>query len=153
MKNTEIITLEMIQKAYRKVGPFISRPAENNDADTDDYFCIGTDGNLWVLGNHGDHEAAEETAASLLDDGEGNSVVWLFGKDTAMDWRDILVKEIPNSVDKTPSLVAAPEILKALQHVAEYLDELSENYETGCAPPGLTCAKQHVNEALLWLFT
>ncbi len=47
-----------------------------------------------------------------------------------------------------PLYAAAPQMLKALQHVAEYLDELSENYETGRKPPGLICAEQYVHEAI-----
>jgi hypothetical protein len=61
------------------------------DDDTDDYFCIGMEGRLWILGNHGDTQAAEETAASL-----GVEVVWMFGRQTAMDWRDSLNQALPS---------------------------------------------------------
>lgn len=58
--------------------------------DTDEYFCIGADGRLWILGNHGDYEAAEDTAKSLEVE-----VVWMFGKQTAIDWRDSLLQALP----------------------------------------------------------
>lgn len=58
-----------------------------------DYFCIGDDGQLWILGNHGDHEAAEDTAASL-----SINVVWLFGEQSAKDWQDQLGKALPDLV-------------------------------------------------------
>ena len=58
--------------------------------DADDYFCIGADGRLWILGNHGDYQAAEDTANSLNVD-----VIWMITKSTATDWRDSLLQAIP----------------------------------------------------------
>jgi hypothetical protein len=49
------------------------------------YFCLASDGLLYNLGNHGDHEAAEDTAQSL-----GLDVIWMFGESTAHSWRDTL---------------------------------------------------------------
>ena len=57
---------------------------------TDEYFCIGADGRLWMLGNQEDYEAAEDTAKSLEVE-----VIWMFGKQTAIDWRDSLLQAIP----------------------------------------------------------
>jgi hypothetical protein len=58
--------------------------------DADDYFCIGTDGRLWILGNHGGFEAAEDTARSL-----DVEPVWIFGRETAIAWRDSLNQALP----------------------------------------------------------
>lgn len=49
------------------------------------YFCLAADGLIYILGNHGDYEAAEETAQSL-----GLDVIWMFGEDSARSWRDTL---------------------------------------------------------------
>jgi len=49
------------------------------------YYCLADDGRLYALGNHGDYEAAEDTAKSL-----GWNVVWLFGEDSRDDWADCL---------------------------------------------------------------
>lgn len=54
-------------------------------SDSEMYFCLAADGLLYVLGNHGDYEAAEETAQSL-----GLDVIWLFGEDSARSWKDTL---------------------------------------------------------------
>ena len=56
---------------------------------SDDYFCVGVDGNLWILGNHGDYEAAEDTAKSL-----GIDAVWMFGRKTAEQWKATLTKTL-----------------------------------------------------------
>lgn len=50
--------------------------------DTENYFCLAGDGLLYSLGNHGDFEAAEDTAQSL-----GLDVIWMFGEDTARSWQ------------------------------------------------------------------
>jgi len=57
--------------------------------DSEVYFCLSSDGLIYCLGNHGDCEAAEETAASL-----GVEVIWLFGEDTAHSWRDTLTHHL-----------------------------------------------------------
>ena len=49
------------------------------------YFCLASDGLLWNLGDHGDYEAAEDTARSL-----GLEVIWMIGEDEAAVWRDFL---------------------------------------------------------------
>lgn len=58
--------------------------------DTDDYFCICTNSRLWVLGNHGDFEAAEDTARSL-----GVEPVWMFGREAAIALCDNLNQALP----------------------------------------------------------
>ena len=49
------------------------------------YFCLATDGLIYILGEHGDSETANATAENL-----GLDVVWLFGESTAHSWRDVL---------------------------------------------------------------
>lgn len=53
--------------------------------DTDEYFCICTNGRLWVLGTHADFEEAEAEVRRL-----GAQPVWLFGREAAVAWRDSL---------------------------------------------------------------
>jgi len=53
--------------------------------DSETYFCLASDGLLYNLGDHGDCEAAEDTARSL-----GLDVIWMFGEETAHSWRDTL---------------------------------------------------------------
>ena len=53
--------------------------------DSEMYFCLATDGLIYILGDHGDSEAASGTAESL-----GLDVVWLFGESSANSWRDTL---------------------------------------------------------------
>ena len=53
--------------------------------DTENYFCLASDGLIYSLGNHGDYEAADDTAESL-----GLEIIWLFGEDTARSWADTL---------------------------------------------------------------
>lgn len=55
--------------------------------DTDNFFCLATDGLIWFLGNHGDFEAASETADSL-----GLEAVWVFGEESARNWLATLQK-------------------------------------------------------------
>lgn len=45
------------------------------------YFCLASDGLLYRLGDHGDFEAADDTAQSL-----GLDVIWLFGEESASSW-------------------------------------------------------------------
>ena len=47
------------------------------------YFCLASDGLIYNLGDHGDFEAAEETAESL-----GLDVIWMLGEAEASSWRD-----------------------------------------------------------------
>jgi hypothetical protein len=53
------------------------------------YFCLASDGLLYNLGDHGDCEAAEDTAQSI-----GLDVIWLFGELTAHSWRDTLAHHL-----------------------------------------------------------
>jgi hypothetical protein len=56
--------------------------------DSEMYYCLCSHGELWILGYHGDYEAANDTAESM-----GLEVVWLFGEETAKQWRNTLNKE------------------------------------------------------------
>jgi len=58
--------------------------------DTDDYFCICEAGHIRRLGNHGDNESAEAVAKSL-----GLDIIYLFGRDQAIKWRDTLNRLLP----------------------------------------------------------
>jgi hypothetical protein len=60
-----------------------------SDKDSETYFCLATDGLLYNLGNHGDYEAAEDTATGLRLD-----VVWMFGESTAHSWLDTLKQHL-----------------------------------------------------------
>ena len=53
------------------------------------YFCLASDGLIYNLGDHGDIEAADDTAASLH-----LEVIWLFGEDTARSWMDTLQEHL-----------------------------------------------------------
>lgn len=53
--------------------------------DSEMYFCLASDGLLYILGNHGDFEAAEDTARDM-----GLEVIWLLDEQTARSWRDTL---------------------------------------------------------------
>lgn len=90
----------------------------HDQSDTDDYFCIGVDGKLWALGNHGDYQAAEDTAASL-----GVDVVWMFGSQTAADWRDSLLQAIPNETRTTPLTELEQSLLVLCQQALHALHE------------------------------
>jgi len=57
--------------------------------DHETYFCLASDGLIYNLGDHGDFEAAEDTAKSLHLD-----VIWLFGEDTAINWMDTLAHHL-----------------------------------------------------------
>jgi hypothetical protein len=51
--------------------------------------------------------------------------------------------------EETPLYAAAAQMLDALKHVAEYLEEVTENnYARGPKPPGLACAEAYVLEAI-----
>ena len=54
---------------------------KTSDKDHEMYYCLASDGEIYILGDHGDYEAAEATAESI-----GLSVVWMFGEDTARSW-------------------------------------------------------------------
>jgi hypothetical protein len=54
-----------------------------------DYFCLSADGEICVLGNHGDFDAAADTAANM-----GWNPVWIFDTETAREWRDVLTKRL-----------------------------------------------------------
>ena len=49
--------------------------------DTENFFCLSADGHIYFLGNHGDWEAAEDTAQNL-----GYEPIWVFGENSAKDW-------------------------------------------------------------------
>ena len=53
------------------------------------YFCLALDGLLYNLGDHGDIDAADDTATSL-----GLDVVWMFGESTAQSWLDTLTQHL-----------------------------------------------------------
>jgi hypothetical protein len=57
------------------------------------YFCLVSDGLIYNLGDHGDFEAAEDTAQSL-----GLDVIWMFGESTAQSWRDTLAQHLEVTV-------------------------------------------------------
>jgi hypothetical protein len=50
-----------------------------------DYFCLASDGLIYLLGNHGDIEAADDTARSI-----GLEAIWLFNEETAKEWMETL---------------------------------------------------------------
>ena len=50
-----------------------------------DYFCLADDGLLWKLGNHGDFDAADDTARSI-----GLNAIWIFDELTMQNWRETL---------------------------------------------------------------
>ena len=52
---------------------------------TQNYFCLASDGLIYALGNHGDIEAADDTAHSLA-----LEAVWIFDEKTAQQWVDTL---------------------------------------------------------------
>jgi hypothetical protein len=49
------------------------------------WYCIACDGKLYILGDHGDFESAEEKAEDM-----GLEAVWLFDQTTADEWRETL---------------------------------------------------------------
>lgn len=49
------------------------------------YYCLADDGRIWILGNHGDIEAADDTAASM-----GLNAIWIIDEETADQWRAVL---------------------------------------------------------------
>jgi len=53
--------------------------------DSEMFFCLSGDGELYILGNHGDWEAAEDTAQNL-----GLDPIWVFGEESAKQWRNTL---------------------------------------------------------------
>ena len=57
------------------------------------YFCLASDGLIYNLGDHGDFEAAEDTAQNL-----GLDVIWMFGESTAQSWRDTLTQHLEVTV-------------------------------------------------------
>lgn len=58
--------------------------------DTDNYFCVdGDTGDIFLLGNHGDIIAAEDTAQSL-----GLQPVWIFGQECATHWLQQLTRHL-----------------------------------------------------------
>lgn len=55
--------------------------------DSQDYFCLASDGLIYALGNHGDIEAADDTARSIA-----LEAIWIFDQETAHDWAATLKK-------------------------------------------------------------
>lgn len=80
-----------ISEGSETTGHVANRAVESEVPDCQNYFCIGSEGVLWILGNHGDFEAAEDTAKSLSID-----VIWMFGEQTAMDWLERLSQASPS---------------------------------------------------------
>lgn len=56
--------------------------------DSEMFFCLSSDGMLWILGNHGAWEAADDTAQSM-----GLDPIWVFGEETAKQWRSVLTHD------------------------------------------------------------
>jgi hypothetical protein len=50
------------------------------------FYCLSSDGELYILGNHGDWYAAEDTAKSI-----GLDPIWVFGESSAEQWRSVLM--------------------------------------------------------------
>lgn len=67
--------------------------------ETEDFFCLAADGLIYFLGNHGDIEAADDTAESL-----NLEVIWMFGKDTAQNWAETIQHHLQHNTtkDNTP---------------------------------------------------
>ncbi len=57
------------------------------------YFTLAGDGLLYNLGDHGDYEAANDTAESL-----GLDVIWMLGEDTARIWNNTLAHHLEVSL-------------------------------------------------------
>ena len=53
------------------------------------YFALNPDGLLCNLGDHGDWEAAEETARDLRID-----PIWTLNEDEALNWAEFILTEI-----------------------------------------------------------
>jgi hypothetical protein len=53
------------------------------------YFALNSDGLLYNLGDHGDWEAAEETASDLRLD-----LIWTLNEDEALNWAEFILLEI-----------------------------------------------------------
>jgi hypothetical protein len=49
------------------------------------WYCLAADGNLYILGDHGDFEAADDAADEM-----GLEAVWLFDQTTADEWWETL---------------------------------------------------------------
>lgn len=49
------------------------------------YYCLADDGLIWKLGDHGDIEAADDTARSI-----GLNAIWIIDEETADQWRAVL---------------------------------------------------------------
>lgn len=56
------------------------------------YYCLADDGELWILGEHRDFEAAETTAVIVM----GLNPIWILDSRTADRWRATLTKEPQN---------------------------------------------------------
>jgi hypothetical protein len=56
------------------------------------YFALNTDGLLYNLGDHGDWEAAEETASDLRID-----PIWILNEDEALNSAEFILLEIKES--------------------------------------------------------
>ena len=51
------------------------------------YYAMDSDGYLWKLGDHGDFDAAEDTAIDLLHPAEP---LWIADETRAIQWRETL---------------------------------------------------------------
>ena len=76
------------------------------------WFALGYDGNLYNLCDCGDIEAAEESAADVIPDMEGQvtntKALWLFDEDTAQQWVNTLLKGISMYAKLKLSAVEVP---------------------------------------------
>lgn len=53
--------------------------------DSEMYFCLDASGELFILGDHGDFDAAEDTALSI-----GLNPIWILDRSTAKQWFSVL---------------------------------------------------------------
>jgi len=76
------------------------------------WFALGYDGNLYNLCDCGDIEAAEESAADVIPDMEGqvtaSKALWLFDEHTAHEWVNVLMKGISMNSKLKLSAVEVP---------------------------------------------
>jgi hypothetical protein len=53
------------------------------------YFALAEDGSMYNVGNHGDWEAAEQTATDL-----GLGQIWLTNEDEAVNWANFILEQV-----------------------------------------------------------
>lgn len=52
------------------------------------WFALGSDGIIYILGDCGDFDAADEVAKDILP--EGINTLWILDSDTAFEWMSML---------------------------------------------------------------